>query len=46
MRYIIAVLVLSSSVPDSINIVNGAPVSNSDNLIVAVDNNVVKVSVL
>ncbi len=46
MKYILAILVLSGTVPDSVNIINGAPVSNSDNLIVTVDNNVVKVSAL
>ena len=46
LKYILAILVLSGKVPDSINIINGVPVSNSDNLIVTVDNNVVKVSAL
>jgi len=46
LKYIIAILVLSGTVPDSVNIVNGVPVGNSDNLIVTVDNNIVKVSAL
>lgn len=44
MKYIIAILVLSGSVPDSVKIINGVPVSNSDNLIVKIEGDVVKVS--